>query len=139
MKLLIKGLILVTMLVVCLVATLIIGFLFGNPLLPVPSLAQGGWAWHHIPEILGFFLSGVFLGVAKNSGSVEVNRREIVYFVILTGISLGALGWWAPYVVVPIVTVPSLAGYLVERWYAWRKKREAAMLEPSASQHTILE
>jgi len=30
----------------------------GNPLLPISSLANYGWAWHHIPEFWLFFFWG---------------------------------------------------------------------------------
>lgn len=35
----------------------------GNPLIPVQSLADMGIGWHHIPEVLGFFFLGMWLGI----------------------------------------------------------------------------
>ena len=119
-KLLNKLLILSMPLCVCVLTSLII-VLLGNPLLPIPSLAQQGWAWHHIPELLCFFFGGMLLGVVKNSISVKINWRESVYLVILALFSLVAFVVRSPYTVIPIVTVPSFTGYLVKRWHALRK------------------
>ncbi|MDG6222298.1 MAG: hypothetical protein QCH99_03450 [Candidatus Bathyarchaeota archaeon] len=36
--------------------------LLANPLLPIHFFAQMGFAWHHIPELIGFFFVGWCLG-----------------------------------------------------------------------------
>jgi len=95
--------------------------LLGNPLLPIYSLAQHGWAWHHIPEVLSFLFFGMGLGAVKGAILKEINWKETIYLIILTTISLALLVVYALNIVIPIVTIPSFMGYLTERWLTLRK------------------
>ena len=101
--------------------TMMIFVQLGNPLLPIPSLAQYGWAFHHIPEILGFFFIGMWFGDFKIEplfSSRRFNWFDTVPLLLLTTMSLTKIVSF-PFtsVVIMIVTIPSFTGYLIKRLY----------------------
>ncbi len=98
----------------------------GNPLLPISSLANYGWAWHHIPEILSFLFLGMWLGSLRFLSSSSFNRFDLIPLIILIITSVAhpsyltlSLFW----LILIIVTIPSFFGYFGMRWNRIQKTR----------------
>lgn len=94
--------------------------ILGNPLLPIPFLAQIGFAYHHIPELIGFFFVGWCLGevtiaLHKLNTNQESRYVDLVFLILLLSMSLGSLLDHYAEVVIPIVAIPSFLGYIVKR------------------------
>lgn len=107
----------------CFIIMIIIVFVFGNPLLPIPSLAQHGWAWHHIPEILGFLFSGIWFGNFKILGQ-KFGLRDLLLLLFLLTVStlIPVIAYSLMLdVVIKVATLPSIIGYLIKRWYTIKK------------------
>lgn len=92
-------------------------FLLGNPLLPSSLLSKYGYAWHHIPEILMFFFSGVWWSEWKIFSSRKI--QDVLSIIILTGVFLGyslTISLLFAFVTVSFIFItPFLMGYLIKR------------------------
>ena len=100
----------------------------GNPVLPIQALAQYGWAWHHVPEILAFVFLGIYLGSLGYLSLEKISYFDSIAFVlILVASIIYALGntvyFTAFWVVALIVLIPSFFGYLVVRLHNIRKSK----------------
>ncbi len=87
----------------------------GNPLLPIASLERYGWAWHHIPESLGFFFFGMWFADLALRQSKQTGWIDIPYVMTLVIMSLIEAVYFTLLVVIPIVTLPSFTGYFLKR------------------------
>jgi hypothetical protein len=95
--------------------------ILGNPQLPIPQLAKYGWAWHHVPEFSGFLFLGIWFGDFKIQSGKRIGWADAIYLAILTAMSLIETFSFTLLVVVPVVTVPSLIGYIAKRWFTIKK------------------
>jgi len=102
--------------VFCYVAMKII-VLAGNPLLPIPSLAQYGWAWHHIPEIFMFLFFGMWFGDFKILSRKKISWIDSIFLTLLMLMTFAETVSFHLIVVIPIVTLPSFIGYFIKRWH----------------------
>lgn len=117
---------------ICSYVVMWLSVLIGNPKLPIQFLANYGWAWHHIPEILSFLFFGTWLASMKFLSSNKLNYFDTIPFAVLTLISIYELAsshivFWA---ILIIVSIPSFCGYLVIRWVnIHRSKTNRAKIE----------
>lgn len=100
----------------------------GNPLLPIQFLENGGWAWHHIPEISTFSFLGMWFGSLGFLPSDKFNYFDAIPLVMLTIISVYELAsffiiFW---VVLIVVSIPSFCGYFAIRWNKIHQTRKEA-------------
>jgi len=100
----------------------------GNPLLPIASLANYGWAWHHIPEVLTFLFLGIWFGSWGFLSSSSFNYLDSIPLILLIITSVthpflySSLFW----LVLTIVSIPSFLGYFGMRWNRIHKTRSEA-------------
>jgi len=100
----------------------------GNPLLPISSLANYGWAWHHIPEILAFLFLGMWLASWGFLSSSSFNYFDLIplMLLIITSVAQPPLYLSLFWLILIIVSIPSFFGYFGMRWNRIRKTRSKA-------------
>ena len=108
----------------------------GNPLLPIQALARYGWAWHHIPEILAFFLFGMWLGSLEYLSSESLTYLDsfTLFLIAIVGITYAEINSYNKMlpIVLTIVFIPSFLGYFAIRLH-YIKKSKIRLPELSAS------
>lgn len=70
----------------------------------------------------------MYVGAVKGSVSEVINWLDMFYLALLVVASLATLVSFTPLVVIPIATIPSVVGYIVER-IASRKDKSKANLK----------
>jgi len=96
----------------------------GNPLLPVQSLANYGWAWHHIAEILSFYSLGAWFGSFKLPQYNIYLRVTLVLVLVLLSVIQMVSFPSIVYAVLIIVSVPSFVGYATGFYLALNEKKK---------------
>ncbi len=101
----------------------------GNPVLPFEPLASAGWAWHHIPEILGFLFFGIYLANLGYLPKENLSYLDSGTLVLVTVVCLGyaaVISYNLMFrVVLVIVFIPSFVGYFLTRFHSIRKIRKS--------------
>lgn len=106
----------------CGTAMFIFVFQLGNPLLPIPSLSEDGWAWHHIPEILAIFFFGMWIGDFKLLSIKKIDWKDDIFLLIVTVI-FALTNMSSPLMVVLVLYPPFYIGYLIKRWHSITKTK----------------
>ena len=88
----------------------------GNPLLPFRILADFGFAWHHVFEILALFFLGAWFSFWSSLNTKKLNRNDPVFIVVLVALAyiIGMI-LQPPEVATLVAVLPSIFGFILRR------------------------
>lgn len=122
---------------ICYFIANIIVIWLGNPLLPLAILAKYGWAWHHIPEILGLLFLGMYLGSFGWLSPKKLNYFDLIPLSLLTVVTIGysiIISYISIFeIVAVIVLIPSFGGYFGIRWVNIQKTKKLTHKQKKSS------
>ena len=114
---------------VCYLTTMTL-VLVGNPLLPLELLANDGWAWHHIPEILAFLFFGIYLANLGYLSRENLNYLDSSTLILVTVVCLAyaaVISYNQMFrIVLTIAFIPSFTGFFLTRFCSIRKNRNTS-------------
>jgi hypothetical protein len=98
----------------------------GNPLLPIPILANYGWCWHHIPEITSSVFFGIWVGTFGFLSDEAFSIRDGIPLLIIIALTTLAPSRYYEifWLILIVVSTPSFMSYVFKRIYRIHKSRK---------------